>query len=83
MRRRFIQKANLKKGALSAQLGIPEKENIPYALLDKIIMAKPGQTIHNPTSMGYKNIKVTRLMERRAIFARNLKRINQRRYGKG
>lgn len=63
----------MKKGALSKQLAIPQKDNIPKTLLNKIIKAKPGQTIKNPTMSGKPKIKVTRLIERRAILARNLK----------
>lgn len=76
MEQKFIQKAGIRKGALSRQLEIPEKENIPMMLLDKIIAAKPGQTIRNPTTKGKRMIKITRLLERRAILARNLKKIS-------
>lgn len=76
--KKWIQKTGLKKGALSKQLGIPEKDNIPITLLDKIVSAKAGQTITNPTSVGRRRIKVTRLLERRSILARNLKRIKRR-----
>ena len=78
---KFIKKIGIKKGALSRQLNIPEKENIPMTLLDKIIAAKPGQTIKNPTKSGKKRIKVTRLLERRSILARNLKRLKLRKRG--
>lgn len=78
MVKRWIQKTGLKKGALSRQLRIPVRENIPKSLLNKIISAKPGQTIKNPTKTGIKKIKVTRLLERRAILARNLKNIRRR-----
>lgn len=74
---KWIQKTNLKKGALSRQLGIPEKDNIPMSLLNKIIKAKAGQTITNPTKSGKRRIKVTRLIERRSIMARNLKNIRR------
>lgn len=70
---KWIQKVKPKKGALSRQLGIPEKENIPNTLLSKIVKAKAGEKIKNPTQVGKKNIKVTRLLERRAIFAQRLK----------
>lgn len=73
-----IKKLNLKKGALSRQLGIMQKDNIPMTLLDKIISARAGDTITNPTLMGKRRIKVTRLLERRAILARNLKNIRRR-----
>lgn len=76
---KWIQKAKTKKGALSRQLGISEKDKIPMTLLDKIVAAKSGQTITNPTKCGDRRIKVTRLMERRSILARNLKNIHQKR----
>ncbi len=75
---KFIAKIGLKKGALSRQLGIPEKKNIPVSLLNKIVGAKAGQTIMNPTKQGKRRIKVTRLLERRAIFARTLKKLPRR-----
>lgn len=70
---RFIQKSKLKKGALSRQLGIPIKKNIPTTLLDRIISAKIGNTIINPTQSGNDKFKITRLLKRRAILARTLK----------
>ena len=76
--KRFIQKIHLKKGALSRQLKIPIKKNIPMSLLNKIIRAKAGQRIINPTKIGKRKIRVTRLLERRAIFARTLKRLPKR-----
>ena len=75
MTRKFIKKIGIKKGALSRQLDVPEKKNIPMKLLNKIIKAKAGDIITNPTSVGKRKIKVTRKLERRAILARNLKRI--------
>tara|TARA_Y100000310_G_scaffold263261_1_gene273369 strand:+ start:5713 stop:5934 length:222 start_codon:yes stop_codon:yes gene_type:complete len=72
---KWIQKIHLKKGALHRGLGIDKEKKIPIALLNKIISAKAGDTIKNPTKVGKKNIKVTRRLERQAILARNLKRI--------
>ena len=77
MTRKFIKKLHLKKGALSRQLNIPIKKNIPVTLLDKIIGAKAGQTILNPTKIGKRKIKVTRILERRAILARTLKKLKR------
>ena len=77
-KKKFIQKIGLKKGALSRQLKIPEKDNIPVTLLNKIIKAKAGDTIRNPTKSGKRRIKVTRLLERRAIFAKTLKKLPRR-----
>lgn len=77
MVKKFIKKIGLKKGALSRQLNIPEKKNIPVTLLNKIIRAKAGDTIRNPTKTGKRRIKVTRLLERRAIFAKTLGKISK------
>lgn len=79
VKKKWIQATGLKRGALSRQLGIPEKKNIPMTLLDEIIRAKAGDRIKNPTKVGKQCFKVTRLMERRAIMARNLKNISKRR----
>lgn len=78
MAKKFIQRIGIKKGALSRNLGIPVKKNIPLTLLNKIIAAKAGQTISNPTQIGKRRILVTRLIERRAILARNLKGLRKR-----
>jgi hypothetical protein len=74
----WIQKVKTKKGALHRQLSIPENEKIPFTLLDKIIAAKPGETIKNPTKTGKKTYKVTKLIEKRANYARNLKNISKK-----
>lgn len=76
---KFIQKAKLKKGALSKQLGIPEKENIPITLLRKIKKAKTGTVVRNPTKSGKRKIKATRLIKKRANLAITLKRIGKKR----
>jgi len=79
VKRKWIQKAKVKKGALSRQLHIAEKKDIPMSLLNKIISAKAGETIRNPTKTGKRRIKVTRLLERRSILARTFKRMRRRR----
>lgn len=79
MGKKFIQKIGIKKGALSRQLGIPQEKNIPVTLLNKIIRSKAGNTIRNPTLSGKRVIKVTRLLERRAILAMNLKNFQRTR----
>lgn len=79
---RFIRMAIKKPGALSRQLGIPIEENIPFSLLNAIIAAKAGDIIKNPTKMGKRRIKVTRLIERRSILARTIKRLQRQRRGK-
>ena len=68
---KWIQKANIKKGALSRQLGIPIKKNIPLKKLDKIIRSPVGRRI----STDGKKITVTKLLKRRAVLAKNLKRM--------
>ena len=47
------------------QLGIIKRDRIPITLLNKIIDAEPGDTIKNPTKIGKKHIKVTKLLEHR------------------
>ncbi len=76
---KWIQKIGVKKGALHKQLEIPNNKKIPVSLLDAIINARAGDTITNPTKIGKKKIKVTRLLEERAILARNLKKISKKR----
>lgn len=75
---KFIQKSKIKKGALSKQLGIPEKKDIPRTLLNKIIKAKKGEVIKNPTKSGKKDIRVTPLLKKRSVLARTLKDIKRR-----
>ena len=75
MVKKWIQKAVNKPGTLHRQLDIPKDEKIPMTLLNRIIKAKAGDVIINPTKVGKSKIKVTRLLEERAILARNLKRI--------
>lgn len=58
------------KVSLSKQIGISIKNNIPITLLNKIISAKIGETITNPTKQGKKRIKVTLLLKRRANSVR-------------
>ncbi len=77
--RYWIQRAIKKPGALSRQLGIPVEKNIPKKLLLKIKRAKVGTTIRNPTKVGKRRIKVTRLLKRRAVLALTLKKLAKRR----
>jgi len=61
----------IKKGALHRQLGIPQGVRIPTRLLVAIKNAEIGETITNPTSMGKRRIKVTKLLKKRVVFALN------------
>jgi hypothetical protein len=74
MAKKFIKKIALKKGALSRQLGIPEKDNIPITLLEKIKWAKIGTVVKNPTKSGKEEIKVTNKLKKRAVLALTMKR---------
>jgi len=77
--KRWLQKIEIKKGALSHDLNIPESENIPVGLLKKIKKSKVGATITNPTKSGKYKIKVTDKLKKRANFALVLKSFRERR----
>ena len=66
---RFMQDIEGKKGALRAQLRIPKNKNIPCTFLQKIRKTDLGKTIHNPTQVGIREIKVTPLLKKRAVLA--------------
>jgi len=74
----WIQHAVKRPGALSRQLGIPVRDNIPKTLLEKIAKTPIGKTIRNPTKKGKRRIKVTRKLKRRAVLALTLKRLARR-----
>mgnify|MGYP000244578828 CR=1 FL=1 len=75
--RNWIQRAIKHRGALHRQLKIPPRKKIPVKLLKAIVRAKAGQTIRNPTKVGKRRIKVTRLLERRAILALTLRKLRK------
>lgn len=60
------------KGLFHKQLGVPQKERIPKALVNKIVSAKVGSKIKNPTKTGKRTIRVTTLCKQRANFAKNV-----------
>lgn len=68
----WIQKAikGRKKGLLHKQLGIPSHERIPNYILETIVNTDIGRYI----SYGHKDIKITKLLKRRAIFALNIRK---------
>lgn len=78
MPKKWIQKANLKEGTLSKQLGIPIEENIPITLLKLIMRSEIGMFIRNPTKIGKRQYKITRLMKHRASLALTLKKIKRK-----
>lgn len=67
--KKWIQKTKMKKGSLSRQLGVPVKENIPVGVLNKVVKAKVGTKVMVPKG----KVTVTKLMKRRAVFAKTLK----------
>jgi hypothetical protein len=69
------KKVIVKRGALSRQLGIDIKDNIPITLLKKISNSRTGSNIRNPTQTGNKTIPVTRLIKKRSIMAFAAKKI--------
>lgn len=69
----LFKKFKIKKGALSKQVEIPEKKDIPLTLLRKIVKTKTNEKLKNPTKSGKKRMKATRLLKKRAQFALNMK----------
>ena len=63
-----------KKGALRAQLRIPKHKKIPCTLLNRIKTTKIGEVIKNPTQIGKQEMRITRLLKRRAVMALLYKR---------
>jgi len=74
----WIQHAVKRPGALSRQLGIPVRDNIPKTLLEKIAKTPIGKTIRNPTKKGKRRIRVTRKLKKRAVLALTLKRLAEK-----
>jgi|PlaIllAssembly_1097288.scaffolds.fasta_scaffold07611_6 hypothetical protein len=72
MVKKWIQKAKPKKGALSRQLGVPEKENIPIKMLEDISELPVGSYYYNPYKKEYP--KVTKLLKKRVLFALNVRK---------
>lgn len=67
----WIQETHMKKGALKKQLGYDEDEKIPMGILSEIMSKEEGSTI---TVKG-KEIKITKLMKKRASLAKTLKKM--------
>ncbi len=68
-----------KVGSLRRMLGIPAAETIPFTWLEVIRNTEIGRRAKNPTKVGFKSVRVTRLLKQRAVAGLNLKRIGQRR----
>ena len=68
------KKIEIKKGALSKQLGIPIEKDIPKNLLRKLKKMKIGES----TDYKGKNIKITRLLKQRVNLAMTLKGMNKK-----
>jgi hypothetical protein len=61
-----------KKGSYHRYFGIPKKEKIPIKLVCKIRNSEVGEVVTNPTGVGKKQYKVTRMMKKRANFMCNI-----------
>lgn len=75
--KKWIQQLDIKKGALHRQLGIPEDQPIPMSLLDKILLARPGDKITYKVNGQIKKITVTPLLIRRARLAKTFKEMRK------
>jgi len=62
-----------RKYPLKNHLNIPKDHKIPTSILIKIRNAPIGCIIRNPTKVGKRKIKVTKLLKRRAIATLNLR----------
>ena len=71
---KWIQKADIKKGALHKRLGLDEDKTISKSILNKITKAEVGDTI----KVGDKEIKVTAHDKKMANFAKNVNESYQR-----
>lgn len=69
MKKKFMQKLHLKKGALHRQLGIPVGKKIPTSTLEKIIKAEIGSKVKVD---GYR--KVTGKLKKRSVLARTMRK---------
>lgn len=69
---KFIQKADLRKGALHRQLGIPPKTRIPPELLIAILDTPIWNRLRNPSMAGKRAFTVTPLLWHRAQLAYNM-----------
>lgn len=63
------------RGALHRSLKISQSERIPTTLLVRIVDAKLGNTIKNPTQTGKRRILVTTPLKRKANAALNARRV--------
>jgi len=72
--KKWIQKSGVKKGALHRQLQVPTSKPIPKTLLNALVKAHQGSVVSNPTKTGKSTIKVTPLLKKRVMFARNVRR---------
>jgi len=83
MTKYWIQKAIKKRGALETyfalKLGIPKKAKIPTQLLKKIVGARSGQRVELKYRNRKARVKVTPLLERRAILALTLRKLRKKR----
>lgn len=77
MAEKWIQKIDLKKGALHRQLGIPEDQKIPMSLIEKILISTPGDVIEYTVNGKKKKVKVTEKLIARARLAKTFKEMHR------
>jgi hypothetical protein len=69
MAERWIQHANIRRGALHRQLGYPMTQNIPLPALQRIQKQATGTHVRTPKG----SLTITTKMKRRANFALNIR----------
>lgn len=57
----------MRKGALHRRLGIPQGKRIPKTLVKRLLSAKVGSTITNPTKTGRKRIRVDGRLKKQVV----------------
>ena len=72
-RKKYWIPRNMKKGALHRQLHISSKKKIPLKDLNKIAKTPIG----NKVRIGRRSITVTHLLKKRAVCARNLRKVHR------
>ena len=72
-RKKYWIPRNMKKGALHRQLHIPADKKIPLKDLNKVAKTPIGRKVR----IGRRSMTVTHLLKKRAVCARNLRRLHK------
>ncbi len=72
--RRWIREVDTSGQSIKSDryLGIPDGKRIPKTFLRRVVNAKIGNTVKNPTETGNRRVKVTRKLKQKAVFAWNV-----------